>query len=438
MIESFTIKNFLSISETEIRMTYDEGRAPAGYKERSDWTFFEPQGTKSRVVPCLALYGPNASGKTTLIRAFACLCNLVCDNDIDYLPNKLIKSGEATEFSLVFYVPEESEFSKEASEKSEQKTYHYKKAVYSVSFNKAILSERLEYDGKELFFVEEGKIVYESVSISIEYTSERLGKIFQVECTKDGKQYRSFLNCLAKNYPGLNNHIKDAFFCLANIPVFPENQFHLAYSIEVLRRLQGAKRQPEEIFQDIAAILQKLDIDIKKISLERKEYDPAQTQVGDTLIKNGNFIKFFDRIRSYHVSDSGEMVEFNFEKEESEGTKIVAGVLGICLAAMESGGVLIIDEMDRSIHPLVFIEIVRLLKDKEYNTNQAQFIFTTHCTDLLDSGVIGKSEICIVDKTPSKGTFTRRVSEYEDVKNLTQLREKYLQGSFWGIPFPYI
>ena len=81
------------------------------------------------------------------------------------------------------------------------------------------------------------------------------------------------------------------------------------------------------------------------------------------------------------------------------GTQIAFGVLGSILAALEQGGLVLIDELDRSLHSLVFQQIVQMFTEKRYNTKNAQLVFSAHNTDLLDADILRISEIDFVNKT---------------------------------------
>ena len=100
---------------------------------------------------------------------------------------------------------------------------------------------------------------------------------------------------------------------------------------------------------------------------------------------------------------------------------------------------MIVDELDRSLHPLLLIELVRLFKDKRYNSNGAQLIFTAHNTEILDAGMLRVSEVGIVKRTSQEGTEIVRLSDFRGINNnIATFRQQYLNGQFAGIPFPYI
>jgi AAA15 family ATPase/GTPase len=78
------------------------------------------------------------------------------------------------------------------------------------------------------------------------------------------------------------------------------------------------------------------------------------------------------------------------------------------------------------------------LKGKQDNKSNAQLIFTTHATDIMEQDMMRVSEIGIVSRTLKQGTTLKRISDYEGVRNVTNFRKQYLDGSFSGIPYAYI
>lgn len=94
-------------------------------------------------------------------------------------------------------------------------------------------------------------------------------------------------------------------------------------------------------------------------------------------------------------------------------------MFGIVLTVLRKGAVLVIDELGNSIHPLLLAEIVRIFKDKRYNTSDAQLILTTHNTDIMEQDMM-------------------RVSDFNGARNVTNFQKQYLKGIFSGIHYPYI
>jgi AAA15 family ATPase/GTPase len=109
MLSSFFIQNFRSILELRLDFTYGEGKAPNGYLDQETMPFLDaPQ--KKRLVPCMAFFGANASGKTNILMAFGALNRLVRDggplSEI-YEPNLLNPKFSASTFAIEFVVGED-------------------------------------------------------------------------------------------------------------------------------------------------------------------------------------------------------------------------------------------------------------------------------------------------------------------------------------------
>ncbi|MGN0918178.1 MAG: ATP/GTP-binding protein, partial [Oxalobacter sp.] len=239
--------------------------------------------------------------------------------------------------------------------------------------------------------------------------------------------------------------------------VLSDNSIHLSRGVSTLAAVLENAHEPEPLksaFEQITSLLENLDIHISRMAMARtrvmlehdknhvQEYLDAPPEFYNRITsvekEGSNIVLNADSIRSFHQDADGNEVEFDFTAEESSGTQIVAGLLGIFLSVLKTGGTVVVDELDRSLHPLLLIELIRLFKEKRYNENNAQLIFTVHNTEILDVGLLRVSEVGIVKKTLQDGTELVRLSDFEGIDNLASFRRQYLSGRFAGIPFPYI
>lgn len=428
MIKSFTVQNFKSILDLTLDFSYSEGKAPNGYEEMETLPFLElVKNSKKfvRIVPCMALYGANVAGKSNIIYALYTLKTIIYSGIKNlYTPNKLNYKYDTTTFILEIYI----------------KNILYK---YELQYNNtAIINEILSVDNKKIYSINSGILEAKKIATKT-YDTKKLKEIYQVECCNaDKMQQKTFLHIIAKNYAGLNKFIYDfAAYINLNIQVLGHPDFPVIAGLDMLEKYCGQDKQ--QAFNNIVNILRKFDFDITKMKFEEeliaeniKDGLNKQNINGELFVRDNKL--YTNKIYSYHKDINNNEVEFDFRKEESLGTNILAGLLGPILATLHLGSVLCIDELERSIHPLVLREIIKMFKSKRYNKNNAQLIFTAHNTDILDDDILRVSEICFTSKNIEDGTTIRKASSFKGIRNVNNFRKKYLHGEFAAIPYPYI
>jgi AAA15 family ATPase/GTPase len=118
---------------------------------------------------------------------------------------------------------------------------------------------------------------------------------------------------------------------------------------------------------------------------------------------------------------------------ESEGTLAYFALLGPVLTTLSSGGLLFIDEITMSLHPLLAMEIVRLFKSPAENPKDAQLVFTTHDTSLLDAQLLRRDQVWLTEKDESGGTHLYPLTEFKPRRG-ENIRSGYLQGRYGAVP----
>lgn len=404
MLLTFSIENFKSIVTLEVPLSYGESRAPQGHESWSTWPFLHVG--KTRAIPLLGMFGANASGKSTIIQAFATCQSLLRHGHSPqlYLPNRLHHDLNITRFQLQICLPKVGKF------------------TYSISYNaQEIIAESLIDDQHHvtLFQNLDGKQLFDAL-IQKDYDNSKLKGIFQVECcNQKHQQLNSILSRLGQNYPGLNSTVTAAYSTLTKeCLILTNNALTPRQGLSMLTAAMGDADAQTRAFTEISTLLRKLDLGI-----QRMECEACQQEI--------------TAIFTYHTDTRGHEIQFSFE-DESQGTKAAFGLIGACLATLQTGNILVIDEIDNSLHPLLLIALLKLFKDKSYNTKQAQLIFTAQNTELLEEELLRISEVAIVSKNLKNGSTLHRICDFADIKNTTNFRKQYLQGRFSGIPFPYL
>jgi len=132
-------------------------------------------------------------------------------------------------------------------------------------------------------------------------------------------------------------------------------------------------------------------------------------------------------------------VTFDLRSQESAGSNKVFNISGPVFDTLTNGGVLMIDELDSSLHPLLTLAITRLFNSIESNPKNAQLIFATHDTNLLRMGKYRRDQIFFVEKDKYGASDLYSLVEYKEgsktIRNDRSYEKDYIQGRYGAIPF---
>jgi hypothetical protein len=410
MIIDFSFKNFRSFRDlTTLSME-------AAYSNKN--TTFEAE--KYNLLKTAAIYGPNAGGKSNLFKAFSFFKFFILESATrfqvdDIIPVEKFKldknsEKEPVEFEFRFLIDNyyyRYGFSINNNSVEEEWLYHRPKG------REARIFERINGEfirGKDF---SEGKDVEEKTKPNTLF----LSSLSQWN-SKTAKRILEFI----KNINILNT----------STPIGP------LITIDLIDKGKIGK-------QDVLEFLKLSDFGINDFSIENKELDFSKLPKGiQELIKNSNPDEFkipdkyySTKISPVHFSyDNNEKSEvfLDFEKEESEGTKKFFSLIGPFLATLKRGGVLLIDELDTSIHPLLLDKIIDLF-NSEYNKNNAQLIFSTHNTRILKNQTLNKDNIWFATKNKYGVSELFSLLEIKNVRKSNNFENEYLSGRYGAIPY---
>ena len=372
-----------------------------------------------KVLPVTAIYGANASGKSSVFEAFqfmtwCVLESLSFSDDNKKNPYKL--KVDSFKFSESREKP--SEFEINYIDKKGKKELYYN---YGFKIdNSGILEEYLASNTKTgvkrnedytyIFKRERNQKLYldssiekfrENLEISLKEKTLLVSLGAKLNIDEFIRVRTWFINTEVINF---SNSLYGAF--LENI--LPNN---IIESEEVRKNLVSFINS----FDDSI-----IDIEVEKISaIDENDKD--------------NY-----RVFTIHKSDKGTSTARISMNEESSGTKKMFSLYQTLLDVLEKGGVFFADELDIKLHPLLMRNILLTFTDKEKNSNNAQLIFTTHNTIYMDMDLLRRDEIWFVEKdngvsklyslddiTNEKGEKVRKDSNYE---------KHYLLGNYGAIP----
>jgi uncharacterized protein len=164
----------------------------------------------------------------------------------------------------------------------------------------------------------------------------------------------------------------------------------------------------------------------KKGFIQQVKFDMSYG-ASETSHQEGEFL-----LPQFTHSVGSNSAEFEYG-DESQGTQKLFALAGPLLDIIKQGKTLVIDELDRSLHPLLVRQIVRTFQDPALNSSGAQLFFTTHDTTLLDQTLLRRDQIWLAEKTAEQSSILVPLSEFSPRKG-EALEKGYLAGRYGGVP----
>jgi uncharacterized protein len=139
-------------------------------------------------------------------------------------------------------------------------------------------------------------------------------------------------------------------------------------------------------------------------------------------------------IKTIHRSAQGKQVSFELD-DESAGTRKIFALAGPWLHALEHGLILVMDELNDRLHPKMVHFLIQLFHGNETNPHNAQLIFTTHETSILNQQVFRRDQIWFCEKDDDQATQLYPLTDFSPRKGREDLEANYLAGRYGALPY---
>lgn len=424
-----------------IRFGFSNFRSIKGYQEVSfvsssisdnSASLISIDAIKEKLVPTVAIYGGNATGKSNLLRALEFIVNGVLGShtrgNVDggiprerFLLDKSSKE-DASVFDCDFIhdgVRFHYGFSVNDDKVLEEWLYAFPNRYKQIWFHRSLEENEPYYFGKFL----KGK------NRTIE-TLTRGNSLFLSSAAQNNHEmltpiYKYFRNKIEFDFGrgSIPAHVLEGYL---------EDEEERNWLVKFLTSSDiGIVNIKVESDMDLVDSFPKeiIDLVIKRAKTSHEgdsEYDESE---------NAEFLKgmLSKDVRIEHSCSDGSSVLFGLENE-SLGTRKLIAILGPIYEALKNGNLLVIDEIDTSMHPLLSRKLIQLFQSKETNPNFAQLLFSTHDTNLLEGGFLRRDQIWFTEKDNSNATTIFPLTDIETRKG-DNIENGYLQGRFGAIPF---
>ena len=418
MLIEFSVTNFRSIFE---RQTLNMA-ASTYFKELESLNTFIPDRDDHvpRLLRSTVLYGPNASGKSTLIQALQFVKWQVLNSqkesqagdEIDVVPFKLTAASRAadSEFEVTFV----------------EQGVRYE---YGFSCNREC-------------FTEEWLIAY-----PLGRAQKWFHRVFDAEVGKDAYKFSTSFLGGRQRHTWATQTRRNALFLSTAIqlnneqlkPAFDwfKSRLRVIDSIDGFSASYTLKRCSDDADRSrIVAFMNSADLSITDIRVKETSFSAEllpkdmPASVRDEIVKDMAGKKMVEP-RFFHKDvNAQDTVEFD-ESEESDGTRALFALAGPWLDVLENERVLVVDELDTSLHPLLVHHLVKRL---HHEGTKAQLIFTTHDTTLLSQKLLRRDQVWFMEKDDKSATRLYPLSDFSPRDN-EAIERGYLNGRYGGIPF---
>jgi len=402
MIIDFSVENFRSIKEMQT-LSMSAASIVSKHKEIDEQNLIKVSD-KLSLLKSKAIYGANASGKSNIIKALMSFIAIVSDS----VKNDRILFFNIYPFSL----------STETDDKPcyFQLTFLLNNIHYRYGFEaskKEITSEWLfgTPGKKEVnFFTREGN------NISVNEKQFKEGhKIIELYASSGETSISTnslFLTVVKSFTGGVAKDIVDYISKIIVISVLSDNSL-FSKAQELLS---------EENKKQIGDFLKISDIGIEHIG--KLEYGSQDEKDVFVATAHKKFDSNLNEVR---------LVNFSMDFFESDGTKKMFGISHMILQALNEKIPIIIDEFDARLHPLLTKKIVELFNSD--SNKGSQLIFATHDTNLLDSKLLRRDQICFVEKDKYGASHFYTLVDFKGVRNDASFEKDYIAGRYGAIPF---
>jgi len=182
------------------------------------------------------------------------------------------------------------------------------------------------------------------------------------------------------------------------------------------------------------------DKDIQKLSLfsNLHKYEKDYILYFEKQSTSKLFFMVTGQAKAYKLDKNNNeinQVVFDLNKEESKGTRKFFKISAAILNTLRDGKILIIDELDASLHPMLTRHLIKLFHNDKVNTKNAQLIFATHDTNLLTKTMFRRDQIWLTEKDKFGVTDIYSLAQFKNVRKNEDFEKQYIYGKYGAIPY---
>ena len=363
------------------------------------------------ILKTVGIYGPNNAGKTCIVKCFNAIKEIFLNKKPNLMPNLFTKST-VCELGITFLY-DGREFSYDLNYDAQDEEFIYEKFL-------EIQKDKYGNE-KEILWLEKDTVnktyycIDEDVHLMMSLMSSNNLFCYVIDASKFEhlEKMKGIIVEFAKKIDIIN---------MNNIP--------MKNTIDLMKNKNSVQKRIVEFIKNADLYMDNFEyVDMDQIKVE----DMAENEKPDEEVLNMRE-KIMEQIRLVSTYKGVKVPSLIFD---STGTKKIAALAGYIIEGLEKGRILIVDELDSSIHFKITRAIVAMFNN-ELNVN-AQMVFTVHDINLMDcKRMFRKEQIWFVHKD-QEGVYVYSLADFtaqQGVRDTTDIMEKYRKGALGALPDP--
>lgn len=385
-----------------------------------------------KLLPGVAIYGKNGGGKSNVIRAF-------------WLAVQFIKNAQRTqhENAVVPVVP----FMLNDTSKNEPSEFEFIYTIEDIKYWYKFVATRERIAKEFLYHAPKGQkaLVFSREGQQFTFTEDKAKRKLISETVAENQLFFS-IACTMNDIACTNamKWFREQLFFSRDYSDIPKQLLDYSNDTNILKSITNYAKVADFGIEDM-----QFEVDSKDINeeLEFPKDIPegikvALTQFMHVLSETSNNSEGKLRLgqikaTSFHqgINEDGRNHLYSLElSDESDGTRKLMSIAPAIESALRTGGVLLIDEIERELHPMLVEFIIAKFQSKTTNKKGAQIIFTTHNTELMNLELLRKDQFYFADKNREDGSSELySISEFS-TKTTENIRKGYLLGKYGATP----
>ena len=337
----------------------------------------------------LCVKGANGSGKTNVLKAFSFITRFIT-NSFDLKPDAYLT------FDSYFRSKLDSEFYITFS--LDEVIYRYEAVMTDVEVKRETLYRKTKRETK----------VIERIGDSISFAVKEFDELKIIKMRKNVSLFSMAMQYDVKSIAKIHGSFNRV---ISNV-----NYSGLLKETQELSSLNKFYYENSNVFEFSKKVIKRFDPAIQDIYISKTDGDDGKSKYTPWFV--------------FEIDGQRDILSLSMQ---SSGTKSLYKQLGNYNIVLSFGGILVLDEFDINLHPHILPHLLCFFINEEFNPNNAQLIFTTHNTDILD--FLGRHRTYLVNKNKTE-SYCYRLDEIPSdiLRNDRPITPAYNQGKIGGVP----